>query len=82
MMNDVRNDTEYSCGAVANTVSNPMFADIVDRSDPIILYVAGEYQYNFIYIATNVCMYTGVLNYDHKVIMTINCHIKTAHVTE
>ena len=82
MMNDDRNDTQYSCGTVASTVSNPTAMDIEDESDPIILYVAGEYQYNVMYIATNVCMYTGVLNYDHKVIMTINCYIKTTFVTE
>ena len=46
MMNDDRNDTEYSCGTVSSTVSNPIFADIVAESDPIILYVADEYQYN------------------------------------
>ena len=82
MMNDDRNDTEYSCGTVSSTVSNPTVADIVDENDPTILYVAGEYQYNFMYIATNVCMYTGVLNYDHKEVTTINCHIKTTFVTE
>ena len=82
MMNDDRNDTVYSCGTVSSTVSNPTIADLVVESNRTILYVAGEYQYNFMYIATNVCMYTGMLNYDHKVIMAINCHIKTALVTE
>ena len=43
MMNDVRNDTEYSCGTVESTVSNPTAADIVHESDSTILYVAGEY---------------------------------------
>ena len=47
MMNDVRNDTEYSCVIVPSTVSNPTVADTLDRSDPTILYVTGEYQYNF-----------------------------------
>ena len=42
MMNDDRNDTEYSCGTIPSTVSNPTVADIVDESDPTILYVAGE----------------------------------------
>ena len=55
MMNDDRNDTEYSCVTVSSTVIFPTVADIVDRSDPTILYVAGEYQYIFMYIATNVC---------------------------
>ena len=45
MMNDDRNDTQYSCGTVRSTVSNPTVADIIDESDPTILYVAGEYQY-------------------------------------
>ena len=45
MMNDDRNDTEYSCGTVLSTVSNPTIADIFYESDPTILYVAGEYQY-------------------------------------
>ena len=43
MMNDDRNDTEYSCVIVSSTVSNPTFADILDESDSTFLYVAGEY---------------------------------------
>ena len=43
MMNDDRNDTEYICVTVLSTLSNPTFADIVDQSDPTILYVAGKY---------------------------------------
>ena len=50
MMNDVRNDTEYSCVTVPSTVSNPTFSDIVDESNTTILYVAGEYQYILHYI--------------------------------
>ena len=46
MMNDDRNDTEYSCVTVLSTVRNPTVADIVDESDPTILYVAGELLYN------------------------------------
>ena len=46
MMNDIRNNTKYSCGTISSTVSNPTVADIEDESDPTILYVAGEYQYN------------------------------------
>ena len=45
-MNDDRNDTEYSCGTISRTVSQPTVADIIDESDPTILYVAGEYQYS------------------------------------
>ena len=45
MMNDNRNDTEYSCGIVSSTVSNPTLTDIMDESDPTILYIAGEYQH-------------------------------------
>ena len=56
MMNDDRNNTEYSCGTVPSTVSNPTISDIRDESDLTILYVAGEYQYNVMYIATY-CMY-------------------------
>ena len=51
MMNDDRNDTEYSCVTVPSTASQPSTANIIDESDPIILYVAGEYQY------TCVCTY-------------------------
>ena len=43
MMNDDRNNTEYSCVTVSSTVSNPTVPDIIDESDPIILYVAGKY---------------------------------------
>ena len=42
MMNDDRNDTQYSCGTIPCTVSNPTVADIRDESDSTILYVAGE----------------------------------------
>ena len=52
MMNDDRNDTEYSCVTVLSTVSQPSVADIIDESDPTILYVTGEYQHKFMYIAT------------------------------
>ena len=45
MMNDIRNDTEYSCGAVSSTLSNPTVADIFYESNLTILYVAGEYKY-------------------------------------
>ena len=45
MMNDDRNDTQYSCGTVASTVSNPTVADIRDESNTTILYVAGEFKY-------------------------------------
>ena len=43
MMNDDRNDTEYSCVIVPSNVSNPTVRDIWDESDPTILYVAGEF---------------------------------------
>ena len=43
MMNDDRNDTEYSCVTVSSTVTNPTLSDIEDQNDPIILYVAGKF---------------------------------------
>ena len=43
MMNDDRNDTVYSCVTILSTVSDPTVADILNESDPTILYVAGEY---------------------------------------
>ena len=45
-MNDDRNDTEYSCVIVSSTVSQPTITNIIDESDPTILYDAGEYQYS------------------------------------
>ena len=42
MMNDTRNGTEYTCGTLPSTVSNPTVADIINESDPFTLYVAGE----------------------------------------
>ena len=45
MMNDDRNDTQYSCGRVSSTAYYPTVADIIAESDPTILYIAGEYQY-------------------------------------
>ena len=52
MMNDDRNETEYICVILSSTVSQPTIADIIDESDPTILYVTGEYQRKFMYIAT------------------------------
>ena len=45
MMNDDRNDTEYSCVTVSSRISQPSTANIIDEGVPFILYVAGEYQY-------------------------------------
>ena len=42
MMNDVRNDSEYIC-VVIPAQGMVTFADIIDESDPTIMYVAGEY---------------------------------------
>ena len=50
MMNDVRNNTEYSCGVISSTVSNPTVVDIADESNTTILYIAGEYQYMLHYV--------------------------------
>ena len=41
MMDDDRNDTEYSCVIVP--ASQPTIGTIADKNDPTILYVAGEY---------------------------------------
>ena len=38
MMNDYRNDTEYSCVIITQGIKT-----ILHESDPTILYVAGEY---------------------------------------
>ena len=43
MMNDVRNGSEYRC-VILPAQGMATFADIIDESDPTILYVAGEYQ--------------------------------------
>ena len=43
IMNDDRNDTEYSCVTVWATISPPRLSDILVESDLTILYVAGEY---------------------------------------
>ena len=63
MMNDDRNNTQYSCGTVLNTVSNPTLADIVDENDWTILYVAGEYQYTL--------QYNYVIKYASQVIQPL-----------
>ena len=52
MMNDDRNDTEYNCVTVLSTVSNPTYSNILDLSNSTTLYIAGEYQNKFMYIAT------------------------------
>ena len=43
MMNDVRNGSDYRC-VIVPAQGAVFFADIIDESDPTILYVAGEYQ--------------------------------------
>ena len=66
MMNDDRNDTEYQCGTVSSTVSQPILANIIHESDSTILYVAGEYQYImysvqlYCYLVMYVYMYRNV----------------------
>ena len=47
MMNDDRNGSEYYC-VIIPVQSMILTADIIDESDPAILHVAGEYQYNYI----------------------------------
>ena len=42
MMNDVRNDSEYRC-VIIPAQGMITVADIIDESDPTILYVAGKY---------------------------------------
>ena len=42
MMNDDRNGSKYQCVTVPSTVSQPTITDIIDESDPTILYVVGE----------------------------------------
>ena len=42
MMNDVRNDSDYRC-VIIPAQGMITVADIIDESDPTILYVAGEY---------------------------------------
>ena len=57
-MNDDRNDTEYNCVTVP--ASQPTFTHIIDVSNPTILYVAGEYQYKYVAITTQLCyVYSG-----------------------
>ena len=44
MMNDGRNGSDYRCVIVPARVGLT-FADIIEESNPTILYIAGEYQY-------------------------------------
>ena len=43
MMNDSRNNTEYSCVIITQDTKI-----MLHRSDPTILYVAGEYKYRYV----------------------------------
>ena len=72
MMNDDRNDTEYSCVTVPSTVSQPTIADIIDESNPIILYVAGEFIYVNKYIASYICSYIATCLQIFTFIATLN----------
>ena len=42
-INDDRNGSEYHCVTIPSGTSNPSAADIINASDPTILYVAGEH---------------------------------------
>ena len=46
MMNDVRNGSEYRC-VIIPAQGLVTFANIINESDPTILYVAGEYILNY-----------------------------------
>ena len=48
MMNDDRNGSDYRC-VIAPAQGTPSLGNIIEESDPTILYVAGEYQYNNYY---------------------------------
>ena len=50
MMNDVRNGSEYRC-VIIPAQGMATITNIIDESDPTILYVVGEYQ-NYIIIFT------------------------------
>ena len=45
MMNDARNDSEYIC-VIIPAIGWVASYDIINESDPTILYVAGEYQHS------------------------------------
>ena len=60
MMNDDRNGTDYRCVIVPST-GTPSLGNIIEESDPIILYVAGEYKRTSMrtrsnYIAMCICI--------------------------
>ena len=42
-INDDRNGSVYSCVTIPSGISNPSMADVINESDPTILYVAGEH---------------------------------------
>ena len=48
-MNDDRNGSDYRCVTAVSEQSMITFANIIDESDPTILYVAGECQYRRLY---------------------------------
>ena len=45
MMNDVRNGSDYRCVILIRQNISGLFL-ILNESDPTLLYIAGEYQYN------------------------------------
>ena len=48
MMNDVRNGSVYRC-VILPAEGMVTLVDIIEESDPTILYVAGEYQYSMLH---------------------------------
>ena len=47
MMNDGRNDSMYKCVIVPSEKASSYFTDTIKESDLTILYVAGEYIYEY-----------------------------------
>ena len=57
VMNDDRNDSDYRC-VIVPAQSMITFADIIDESDPTILYVAGESKFFIVFMLRSLRNYS------------------------
>ena len=62
MMNDDRNGSDYRC-VIVPSAGTPSLANIIEESDPTILYVAGEKECLHVHVLTDILSYIYVSMY-------------------
>ena len=68
MMNDNRNGSDYRC-VIVPAQGTPSLDNIIDESDPTILYVAGEL------LGYSFCLHDAINEYVYTTYYAINCDL-------